>query len=173
MIEKPSRRTVLTRVPLVWLATAAAATLDAAFHDGSGMSMRAPESPSPPDTVIDQYVARVRAEIDPPSHADNPTMAAEHAALFKLVPRAEATHISIRDGSWFDPNTWYKASIPGIGAKVLIPKDRVVAYDEVSDISLFTVRVDGHLQFVPDRSTKLKVDTLERFPPIPTREDLA
>jgi hypothetical protein len=102
----------------------------------------------------DAYVAAVKALPDAPAHADNPAMAAEHAALFKLVSRADATHVAVSNGSWFDPNTWQDGRIPSAGAKVLIPEAIAVTYDRVSDTSLFTVRVDGHLQFATDRNTR-------------------
>ena len=106
------------------------------------------------------YVAAVKALGDPPAHADDPSMAKEHAALFALVPRAEATHVAVRNGSWFDPATWSDGRIPDAGAKVLIPEAISVKYDGVSDASLFTVRVDGKLLFAPDHDTRMVVDTL-------------
>jgi len=106
------------------------------------------------------YVAAVKALTDPPAHLDDAAMAKEHAALFALVPRAEATHVAVKDGSWFDPSTWSDGQIPGAGAKVLIPEAISVNYDGVSDASLFTVRVDGKLLFAPDHNTSMVVDTL-------------
>jgi len=106
------------------------------------------------------YVAAVKALTDPPAHLDDAAMAKEHAALFALVPRAEATHVAVKDGSWFDPSTWSDGQIPSAGAKVLIPEAISVNYDGVSDASLFTVRVDGKLLFAPDRNTSMIVDTL-------------
>src|SRR5262245_42809925 len=87
------------------------------------------------------YVEAVKALPDEPAHADHPEMAAEHAALLDLVPRSEATFVAIKDGSWFDPATWYGGRIPDDGAKVLIPEAISVNYDAVGDTSLFTVRV--------------------------------
>ena len=106
------------------------------------------------------YAAAVKALTDPAAHHDDAAMAKEHAALFALVPRAEATHVAIRNGSWFDPATWSGGQIPGADAKVLIPEAISVNYDGVSDASLFTVRVDGKLLFAPDHDTRMVVDTL-------------
>lgn len=93
-------------------------------------------------------------------HPDNPAKASEHHALLNLVPVAEATHIAVNDGSWFDPNTWANGEVPGEGAKVLIPDGVSVDYDGESAVSLFTVRVDGALDFATDIDTFMEVDTL-------------
>lgn len=87
-------------------------------------------------------------------------MGREHDAVLKLVPRAQATHVAIADGDWFDSGTWYQGRIPGADAKVLIPKGVAVTYDGQSDASLFTVRVDGELNFATDADTRMIVDTL-------------
>src|SRR5207245_2078491 len=106
------------------------------------------------------YVEAVKALPDPPAHPDDPSMADEHAALFALVPRSEATHVAVKSGSWFDPTTWADGHIPTAGARVLIPEAISVNYDSESDASLFTVRVDGKLLFAPDHDTRMVVDTL-------------
>src|SRR5215216_6570576 len=100
--------------------------------------------------TIAQYVSAVKALADVSAHPDDPEMAAEHAALFNLVPRSEATFVAVKDGSWFDPATWFGGHVPDAGAKVLIPEAISVNYDGVSDTSLFTVRVDGKLLFATD-----------------------
>jgi hypothetical protein len=78
----------------------------------------------------------------------------------KLVPRAQATHIAIKSGSWFDPATWYQGRIPGDDARVLIPEGAHVTYDGEGSARLFTVRVDGHLHFATDVSSRMLVDTM-------------
>lgn len=93
-------------------------------------------------------------------HPDDPSKAAEHMAFLDLAPVDEATHIAVKDGSWFDPTTWAGGEIPGEGAKVLIPKGVSVRYDGESADSLFTVRVDGMLEFATDVNTFMEVDTL-------------
>ena len=77
-----------------------------------------------------------------------------------LVPVADATHIAVNNGSWFDPNTWANGEVPGAGAKVLIPSGFAVDYDGESPASLFTVRVDGMLHFATDQNSFMEVDTL-------------
>ena len=76
-----------------------------------------------------------------------------------LAPVSEATHIAVNNGSWFDPNTWASGEVPGEGAKVLIGEGVRVAYDGESDVSLFTVRVDGMLEFSTTKNTFMEVDT--------------
>ncbi|PQA87304.1 Ig-like domain-containing protein [Hyphococcus luteus] len=83
-----------------------------------------------------------------------------HMAVMELVPISEATHVAVNNGSWFDPNTWADGEIPGEGAKVLIPEGIEVLYDGESPVSLFTVRVDGALDFATDEDTFMEVDTL-------------
>lgn len=108
----------------------------------------------------DAYVVKVKALPDAPAHADDPKMAAEHGKLLDLVPRAEATHVAIANGDWFDPKTWYQGKIPGPDAKVLIPQGVTVNYNGESNTSLFTVRVDGELSFATNKNTKMVVDTM-------------
>ncbi len=86
--------------------------------------------------------------------------AEEHAGLLNLVPVEEATHVAVNNGSWFDPNTWANGQVPPDGAKVLISEGVTVAYDGESAVSLFTVRVDGVLDFATDQNTFMEVDTL-------------
>ncbi len=93
-------------------------------------------------------------------HPDDSSKASEHMALLELVPVADATHIAVNDGSWFDPNTWAGGEVPGAGAKVLISEGVTVSYDDESAVSLFTVRVDGALEFATDVDTFMEVDTL-------------
>ena len=83
----------------------------------------------------------------------------EHAALLNLVKHADATHVAVSNGSWFDPDTWSTNQVPGDDARVLIPNGIAVDYDGVSDARLFTVRVDGELHFATDTDSKMVVDT--------------
>ncbi|MEL7088734.1 MAG: G8 domain-containing protein, partial [Planctomycetota bacterium] len=80
--------------------------------------------------------------------------------MFDLVKHADATHVAINDGAWSDPGTWAGGSVPGNGARVLIQEGVHVEYDVVSDARLFTVRVDGHLDFETRSDTKMVVDTM-------------
>lgn len=92
-------------------------------------------------------------------HPNDPAKAAEHMAVLDLVKVADATHIAVKSGSWFDPSTWANGEVPGDGARVVIPDGVKVAYDGESDARIFTVRVDGELDFATDRDTHLVVDT--------------
>ncbi|MGM0740504.1 MAG: G8 domain-containing protein [Pseudomonadota bacterium] len=111
----------------------------------------------------DAFVAAVKSEPDHAghtAHADDEMKATEHGQLLDLVPRSEATHVAVRDGDWFDPDTWHEGRIPDAGAKVLVPKGVSVRYDGESDESLFTVRVDGELSFATDTDTRMLLDTM-------------
>ncbi len=87
-------------------------------------------------------------------------MQADHDALMRLVPASAATHVAVKDGSWFDPSTWANGEVPGDGARAVIPAGVTVAYDGESPASILTVRIDGALDFATDRDTFLEVDTL-------------
>lgn len=102
---------------------------------------------------------------DHSAHQDDAGKAGEHHALLDLVKYSEATHVAVESGSWFNPNIWINVQtglpeLPGDDAKVVIPDALSVYYDDESDASLFTVRVDGKLEFATDRDTKLELDTL-------------
>lgn len=94
-----------------------------------------------------------------PPHIDDPQAQKEHVALLNLVPHAAATHTAVKSGSWFDPQTWQGGIVPANGAKVLIPKGVQVSYDAESNARLFTLRVDGGLDFAHDRNTRMVIDT--------------
>jgi hypothetical protein len=86
-------------------------------------------------------------------------MQADHDAVMALVPVSAATHVAVKDGSWFDPATWSNGAVPGEGARVHIPDGVSVDYDGESAASIKTIRVDGALDFAADRDTFLEVDT--------------
>ena len=85
---------------------------------------------------------------------------AERQAVLDLVELSDVTHTAINDGDWDDPNTWEGGRVPGDDARVHIPEDVTVTYDSTSDASIFTIRVDGDLEFATDQDTSLLVDTL-------------
>jgi len=93
-------------------------------------------------------------------HEEGSMKFSEHAALMALVPTEEATHVADRDGSWFDAETWEEGVVPGAESRVWIPAGVSVSYDGVSDARLFTVRVDGRLEFATAADTRMVVDTL-------------
>ncbi|MBO9437018.1 cadherin-like domain-containing protein, partial [Ruegeria sp. R13_0] len=117
--------------------------------------------PPPTDaSEVEAYVAAVKALPDAHAHGDDPSKAGEHMQLLELVERAEATHVAIGDGDWFDASNWYEGRIPDVGAKVLIPEGISLRYEGESDASLFTVRVDGELSFATDADSKMLLDTM-------------
>ncbi|MDP5087024.1 MAG: Ig-like domain-containing protein [Yoonia sp.] len=134
--------------------------------DGHGMgnapSIPGYNGPFPPVTTaeINAFIIAVRAEDDSGSHMGMDGMAAEHAAAMDLAPRIAASHIAIDNGDWNDPSTWHNGQVPGEGASVLIPDGIMVNYGHVSDVSLFTVRVDGMLSFATDVDSRIEFDTL-------------
>ncbi|PSB09561.1 hypothetical protein C7B62_12780 [Pleurocapsa sp. CCALA 161] len=77
-----------------------------------------------------------------------------------LIDEADATHVAITNGSWFDPNTWQNGKLPTDGAQVLIPEGIRVNYTQESNNRLYTLRVDGTLNFSSKSNTKMLVDTL-------------
>ena len=85
-------------------------------------------------------------------------------ALLNLVPHSKASHVAVKDGSWFDASTWEGGKIPENGANVLIPKGIKVSYNQQSDARLETVRLDGTLTFASGANTKLVVDTFVNAP---------
>ncbi|NEQ54632.1 MAG: hypothetical protein F6K11_31620, partial [Leptolyngbya sp. SIO3F4] len=93
------------------------------------------------------------------AHPDDPTKQSEHESLHTLITQTDATHIAIKNGSWFDPSTWQNGQIPTDNAKVVIPKGRRIAYDDVSETRLFALRVDGQLDFAIDVDTQMVIDT--------------
>ena len=123
-------------------------------HDDADIALPTTEAEA------DAFVAAVMAEEDAHAHSSNSAMAKEHAALLDLVARAEATHVAIGNGSWFDPDNWYQGRVPDEGAKVLIPRGVQLDYDAANDVRLFTVRVDGQLDFATDIDTRMVVDTM-------------
>ena len=105
-----------------------------------------------------EVVATTDMHMNP--HPSDSSKSVEHAALMDLVPHSEATHVAVRSGAWSDPATWANGIVPDDGAKVLILSDVDVTYDVVSDARIFTVRVDGTLDFARDQDTKMVVDTM-------------
>ena len=81
-------------------------------------------------------------------------------AVLALVADADATHVAVRSGSWFDPATWADGVIPGAGARVVISDGVSVLYDASSAAAIATIRVDGTLRFPSDVDTALSVDTI-------------
>lgn len=112
------------------------------------------------EAEIDTFVAAVRASAETHVHDHDSSKAGEHMAAMDLVPRDEATHIAIGHGDWDDPANWHNGEVPGDDARVLIPEGVHMTYDHVSDTRLFTVRVDGKLEFSTEVNSQMVVDTI-------------
>jgi Ca2+-binding RTX toxin-like protein len=97
-------------------------------------------------------------------HADDPVEQREHLATLALVPSANATHVAIKSGAWFDPSIWQNGAVPGNSADVWIQPGIAVTYNAQSNARIHTIRVDGTLQFATDQNTKLLVDTIVVIP---------
>jgi RNA polymerase sigma factor (sigma-70 family) len=105
--------------------------------------------------------AQPAATHEHPAHPGDPVKSEEHTALFDLVEDCNATHVAVSDGKWGEAATWDKKSVPGAGARVVIPKDRIVTVAARHDKDrLDWLRVDGTLKFDPKADTALKVITL-------------
>ena len=81
-------------------------------------------------------------------------------AMLALVPHTDATHIAVTDGDWSNAATWDTGSVPGMGAVVLVPRNRTVIYDVATAVRLDRCRVDGVLKIALDQSTEMLVETL-------------
>jgi hypothetical protein len=93
-------------------------------------------------------------------HADNLDKQHEHTALFNLVPREAATHVTIASGNWSDPAIWRDGVIPTRGAKVVVASGNTVTFDAIYIHPLQTVRIDGTLTFATQYDTQLLADTI-------------
>lgn len=109
---------------------------------------------------INAFVSAVRNADEAHVHGDGDDRSGEHMQVMDLVDPAAATHIAIGHGSWFDPSNWHNGEVPGDNAKVVIPDGVYLEYDQQSDARLFTVRVDGQLDFATDVDSTMVVDTL-------------
>ncbi|NQY81297.1 MAG: cadherin-like domain-containing protein [Candidatus Caenarcaniphilales bacterium] len=89
----------------------------------------------------------------------------EHMSIFNnLVSCSQATVTAIKNGNWFDPSIWDSNKVPETSSHVLIPKDIDVSYGGVSESRLATIRVDGNLNFAPDKDSKIMVETIVTSP---------
>ncbi|MEM7742162.1 MAG: calcium-binding protein [Pseudomonadota bacterium] len=75
---------------------------------------------------------------------------------------SSATHVAVRDGDWFDPDTWADGRVPNDGALVHVPEGVSVDYQGQSNAELFLLRVDGDITFTAANgaATKMVVDTI-------------
>jgi len=131
-------------------------------HSGGGVTMGFPMAPGAgaSQEEISAFIDAVNATDETHVHDHGSPLAGEHMAALDLAPRDEASHVAIGDGDWDDPDIWSNGEVPGDGAKVLIPQGVTVNYGTVSDASLFTVRIDGKLEFETDVDSAMTFDTM-------------
>jgi len=90
-----------------------------------------------------------------------PVLATNHVnAIHGLIDNEDITHTATMNGQWFDPNTWSGGIIPDDEAWVLIPEGVDVVYDQISEVTLAAVRVDGGLKFSTTQTSQMIVETL-------------
>ncbi len=94
------------------------------------------------------------------NHSDNPVKQKEHMDLVNLSQSLNNPVVAIKNGSWFDANTWKDNQVPDNGNDVVIADGVTVTYDNVSETRLNVMRVDGKLQFASNINTKLILDSL-------------
>ena len=78
------------------------------------------------------------AHHDHQAHPGDPVKQEEHSAMFELVSDRDASHRAVADGAWGDPKTWDKGSVPGAGARIVIPAERSVTVAARHDQSAST-----------------------------------
>ena len=94
------------------------------------------------------------------NHSDNPVKQKEHMDLVNLSQDLNNPVVAIKNGSWFDANTWQDGKIPNGGDDVVISSGVTVTYDNVSETRLNVMRVDGNLKFASNQNTKLIIDSI-------------
>jgi hypothetical protein len=94
------------------------------------------------------------------AHPHDPVLQAEHMDMLYLAPHSAVTHAAVANGRWSAKATWKDGKLPAADANVLVPHGVSVTVDDVLSVPLRTVRVDGKLEFAPDRDTCLTADTI-------------
>jgi hypothetical protein len=123
--------------------------------------------PPPQDHPIDPlptgdvatFVAVYKALPDVHSHGTG-ILATEHMDVLALVPKASLDKIAIKSGNWSDATIWYPVGVPTENQKVAIPAGIEVKYGQVSEVTIFSLRIDGTLSFVEISNSKLKANTI-------------
>ena len=89
----------------------------------------------------------------------------EHMSIFNnLVACSQVTVSATKSGDWFDASIWDSNEVPGSKAHVFIPKNLKVTYGAMSNARLATLRVDGTLEFLSNKNSKLMVETIVTAP---------
>ena len=126
-----------------------------------------PHTPFPEPPGIDassdeiaSYLNALTALGETHVHDHGSELSGEHDAAMDLAPRSDASHVAIADGAWDDPAIWSTGTVPGDDASVLIPPGVTVTYGVQSDAELFTLRIDGKLEFETDTDSTMIFDTM-------------
>ena len=110
------------------------------------------------DDVRDRTLQEVLSTHIP--HADDPVKRREHISLFQLVRYQDVTHTAVASGDWSDSAIWANGVIPTQDARVLVPIGVEVTVDGVLNDPVFSIRVDGTLNYATNVDTELRVDTM-------------
>ncbi|MEM6468396.1 MAG: dockerin type I domain-containing protein [Planctomycetota bacterium] len=87
-----------------------------------------------------------------------------HMAVMNLVPTSAVTNTVVASGNWSDPSVWSGNQLPQDGAAIHIPACMTLNVDYEVEEEFKTIRVDGTLNFLSDRNTEIRVDTLVSTP---------
>ena len=128
-------------------------------HGDMGTPAITPPGVGASQSEINTYINALANLGESHIHDSSSSMAGEHAALLDLVPRDDATHVAIGNGDWEDASIWSNGEVPGDDARVLIPDGVSVDYSTVSDARIFTVRVEGALDFATNADSQMIFDT--------------
>lgn len=162
-----------SQIPLLSLAQFAAITNGGALRSLPGdlaaaitreqilaLSMEAYRDFAGGETPPSHYHPAVDTPIGSDGLPTNAHIVEEAARFFSLVPIAEATHATIASGDWSNPAIWRDGVVPTAGAKVVVSAGTTVRFDAFMEFAIKTLRIDGVLNFAPNRNTQLKVDTI-------------
>ena len=84
------------------------------------------------------------------------------------IPRlcVNPTATAQNSGAWSDPGTWSSGKVPDSEARVLIPENVRVRYDQNNDTDIDCIEIDGNgeLHWATDQHTRLRVTNLQVLP---------
>jgi G8 domain len=84
--------------------------------------------------------------------------AEDHVAM--LAAMFDWNVVAVASGQWHNPSTWQRGRVPGDGDNVRIPPGISVRLVDRQPAALARVYVEGSLEFVESRDTRLIVDTM-------------
>ena len=106
-----------------------------------------------------------------PAHAqtDQPTVTETHIITpHDSIPRlcTAPTVIAHSSGAWSNPTTWSTNQIPAAEARVSIPSNISVTYDQHSDVEIDCIEIaeNGVLHWSTNQSTRLRITHLQVLP---------